>query len=500
MAAHRRPTRFARVGMLVMAVLGLLSSLSSLLVGLPAYPTTAAGVGVVSAVVAVWVVGRLAYAGFSGGSGLRPELFRLLPVPRRTLARTLLVSGLLDASLVALAIAFGCLVVFGAHGGAWPAVVGALGAALTLLLTSALVRIVEASMPPPSQQRRAMGTVVVAVVISLVAVAGTLLPTLAAELIGGHLPWLSVVLEILPTGWAGDAVGGALSGHWPATVLPLVGLVLLIMAVVGVWPVVLSRRLDGAGAAASRRRRSRPRLLPATPVGAVVGKELRMWVRDPLRLTFLVLAAIVGLGVCLVPAVAHGTSVMLPFAGVGAVAIAGAGGCNLYGSDGLALRLTVMTPGAERADVRGRQAAFLLVVGPYALIVTIALTALGGQEWAWPWALGLLAAILGGASGLVPLSSVVGVLPLGTDGGPAPTWPVKVYAVMILIVLTATPSAALLIVGAVARSGAVQWAAVPVGVASGVLAALLLGRSATTRLRLHGVAIIEQLASASDPA
>ncbi|HEX5294594.1 MAG TPA: hypothetical protein VFX25_37455 [Streptosporangiaceae bacterium] len=48
-----------------------------------------------------------------------------------------------------------------------------------------------------------------------------------------------------------------------------------------------------------------------------------------------------------------------------------------------------MAPGSARADVRGRQAAGLTIVGPYAVAVTIACTALSGQRVAWPWALGV---------------------------------------------------------------------------------------------------------------
>jgi ABC-2 type transport system permease protein len=54
-----------------------------------------------------------------------------------------------------------------------------------------------------------------------------------------------------------------------------------------------------------------------------------------------------------------------------------------------------MVPGTERADVRGRQAAWLLAVGPAMVVLTVALTALSGQRWAWPGVLAMLAAVLG---------------------------------------------------------------------------------------------------------
>ena len=53
--------------------------------------------------------------------------------------------------------------------------------------------------------------------------------------------------------------------------------------------------------------------------------------------------------------------------------------------------LTVMTPRSARADVRGRQAAWLIAVGPYAVAATVILTASAasrrpgpGRSDCWP--------------------------------------------------------------------------------------------------------------------
>jgi ABC-2 type transport system permease protein len=231
----------------------------------------------------------------------------------------------------------------------------------------------------------------------------------------------------------------------------------------------------------------------------VIAKEMRMWARDPLRLTFLIIAAVVGLGVCLVSVLTHGTGLLLPFAGVLTVVIAGAGGCNLYGSDGLSMRLTMMSPDSERADVHGRQLAWLLIVGPYAVILTVVLTLISGQSWAWPWALGPLAAVIGGAAGLLPLASLIAVLPLDENGGPAPAWPAKVWATLILTVVTALPTVAILIIGAVADSLVLQWLAVPLGILTGIIFASTLGRVARKRLESHQFDILAKLAAASSP-
>lgn len=502
MIAHQRSSRFGIVSLVALSLFGLVSALGTLLLGFAHYPTPAAAADVVGLVMAVWIIARVAYAAFSGGSVLRLELFRLQPIPRAKLGRALLIVGLLDPALLFMAAAFAALVALGAQQGVGAVVTGAVGALLSVLLTSILVSIVEAAMPAASRRRQDAGTMIVAVVISLVAIAGTLLPSLVAALTGETIPALSIVVRILPSGWAADAVAGATAGNLLLAALPLVGLIALTVVAARIWPAVLSRRLDGT-LGSSRRIRShgaRRPLLPQTPTGGVTAKELRLWVRDPLRLTFLMIAAIVGLGVCVVPGISHGTSLLLPFAGVLTAVIAGAGGCNLYGSDGLPMRLTVMTPESERADVRGRQCALALLIGPYALCLTVALTLISGQAWAWPWVLGLLPAVVGGAVGLLPIASLVAVLPLDEKGGPAPAWPVKVYAALILTLVGACPTAAVLVAGGVIQSTAVQWLAVPMGAATGVVLAVALGRVATKRLTTHQFDILAQLTEASSPA
>ncbi|GIF47942.1 ABC-2 type transport system permease protein [Asanoa ferruginea] len=503
MLAHQAATRLGIAAGIVLLLFGLLSAGSSFLLGFATYPDTAAGCDAIAAVMFVWIVGRVGFAAFAGGGATVPyEMFRLLPVPRAKLARTLLILGLLDPAQVFLLAAFGSLVVIGARHSAGAAVVGAVGVLLTVVLSSVLVAVVRALLPAGSRRTRDIGTTVVALAISLVAIGGTLLPTITSALTHGTAPALTVAVRALPTGWAADAVSAASAGNLTLTVLPLLGLAGLVAALVAIWPALLSRRLDGrVGAGRARRsRRPRRRLLPATPTGAVMGKELRQWVRDPARATFLMIAFLVGLGVSVVPEATQGTSILLPFAGAITVAIAGAAGANLYGSDGLALRLTVLTPGSGRPDVRGRQAAWLLLVGPYAVGISAILTAVSGQTWAWPWLLGALPALIGGAAGLVPLASVTAVQPPGEDGGPTPTWVVKVYATIILIVTTALPPVALLISGTVGHLGWLRWLAVPVGIATGVALAVGLGRLAARRFLAREQDILAVLTAASNPA
>src|SRR5262249_21883053 len=145
-------------------------------------------------------------------------------------------------------------------------------------------------------------------------------------------------------------------------------------------------------------------VLPATPLGAVMGKELRTWWRDPVRGRFLRMGMWMAVFFGVLPAMA-GARGVLPWIGPIAVVVSTANAGNMYGFDGSALWLTLSTPGAQRADVHGRQLAWLLLVAPLATALTIILTALSGQRWGWPLAAAFLPASLGSGAGVIVLLS-----------------------------------------------------------------------------------------------
>ena len=481
------------------AGLVLLSAVGTIWLGLVGYPTVSAGTDVLALVFLLWVGGRVAQSALAGDAVLRPELFSLLPLSRRRLARSLLVVGLLDPAGVFMAIAFCALIARGARLGAGPAAVAVLAVILSLTLASVLSTIAGAALGPGSRRGHDVGTIVTAVALSVVAVAATLLPALDTALRRGSMPWLADALRWLPTGWGPVAVQAAARGDWLGVFGSLTGLAVLTMAAAQWWPRVLTRRMDAAArpAHAGGARSGGWSALPRTPVGAVTVKEIRMWVRDPIRLTCLLIAVIVGGAVCAIPRLTGGTFLLLPYGGILTAVIAGACACNLYGSDGTSLWLTVMTPGASRADVRGRQAGWLLVVAPYTVAVTIAFTALSGVHGAWPWVLAALPAILGGAAGLAPFSSLISVQPLDETGGPTPAYSLKVHISLVLVTLTALAPIAVLVAGRAGHEAWLTWAAVPVGVLTGAALAFWLGDLAVSRLQSRQVGILRVLADAA---
>jgi ABC-2 type transport system permease protein len=137
------------------------------------------------------------------------------------------------------------------------------------------------------------------------------------------------------------------------------------------------------------------------------------------------------------------------------------------------------------------------VVAPYTVAISIACTALSGVPAAWPWVLAVLPAILGGAAGLAPYSSLISVQPLDETGGPTPAYSLKVHIALIVVCLTALVPIAVLLAGHVGHQAWLTWAAVPVGLATGAVLTAWLGDLAVNRLETRQVGILRLLADAA---
>jgi ABC-2 type transport system permease protein len=166
------------------------------------------------------------------------------------------------------------------------------------------------------------------------------------------------------------------------------------------------------------------------------------------------------------------------------------GACNLYGQDGTAIWLTVV--GERRstvsADVRGRQLAVILLFAPPAVLVSAVGVLVSGQHWAWPVLLAGLPAVLGAASGVAIVMSVVGVAP-GVDPrrrvGPNDAGgdlglqaQVAFWATCLLV----TPTAAAVVVAAVSGEAWSWVVTVLAGLLNGALGFWLLGQAAVAYL------------------
>nr|WTA64958.1 hypothetical protein OHB51_20835 [Micromonospora sp. NBC_00855] len=220
-------------------------------------------------------------------------------------------------------------------------------------------------------------------------------------------PWVSVVLvaapeevvrvmAYVPSAWPVSAASGP-TGQGARLMATLVGIVALCAAAY----IMLVRRVITAGVPFRPRgttvlppvRRgdepaARRGTTAASPAGdghaergwlgwvpaatrAVVGRELRAWVRHPLRLQYLAFAVVYGALLAGLPLLSD-VDLLLPWAGPLAVLGATAMSAGLVGLDGTALWLPLSTPGGERAEVRGRALAWLVLVTPIGVLLALA--------------------------------------------------------------------------------------------------------------------------------
>ncbi|MFI6481606.1 hypothetical protein ACIBH1_27005 [Nonomuraea sp. NPDC050663] len=449
--------------------------LGVLLAGWTLYLALTADPAVLAGAYAVWMLGWMLGPLFMGGGdeSLRPEHFSLLGIKSHRLASGLLVAAFIGmAPLISLVASLGLVI-----SGVRQSPAGALIAVVAIVLQLALFVLVS---------RVAVALLGLALRSRLGAVGAGLLN----GAILGALCQIWVFLALfdqsgvpqlvwqLPSGWGLLAVNGE-----PGR---LVALAVLDLVLLGAWAALLSRRA-GAPRTSGRPRRA---VTAHGALGGVFAKELRTWTRDLVR-NYQVIFSL-SFGVCFgASPLLLGWDGMLPYAGPIFVVMAASLTSNLYGSDGTALWLTLLTPRAS--DVRGRQLAWLAAVGPAAAAVTVVTAAVAGGPW--PLVLALLAAMLGGAAGLIPLVSVYGLVP-GTDPHRRGGNPLRVsddnggltglaYLMLALVVASGVPA------GLVALS--YGWAGVPVGLATGFLSAWGLGLLAERRLRERGVELLQAM-------
>jgi ABC-2 type transport system permease protein len=457
----------------------------------------------------LWTVGWLFAPVFTGGGDetLRPEHFALLPLRPRQLAAGLLGAAFVGVPAVVTFLAFTGLVLY-ADG------VAAVGVALVvvvlqLVFVVLLSRVVLAGLGAVLRSRR--GRDLGVVLAAFVGLSGwgvqAALNSVGPALVEGRSPTLSTVLRALPSGWGTVAVDAAGRADWVLVLGGVAGLVALVAGLLAVWGVLLVRRTTGVAvnAGPSQRRTGSGTgsgigtRLPATRIGAVAGKELRTWMRDARRRVALLSMLIMGVAVGVVPALNEGDTSSLPFVALLVVTMSCLLAGNLYGMDGSALWHTLVVPGAEAADVRGRQLAWLLIVGPVALGLALVVPGLTNPGQ-YPWALSLTAATLGGGAGLVVVLSVYTGYPLpdqranpfAAGGSPGLVRVLKQLGIVLLLAVVALPELAVLVVGSSAPP--VRWLALPLGIGVGVLCWWWWGRLAQQRLAARGPELLADVA------
>ena len=496
----RHSLRGKQAGLTVVGLLaGLVAAGVTLLAAVSDFDEPGVGTDVLAAVYLMWTVGWVfAPVLTSGGDEtLRAEHFALLPLSPRQLAAGLLGAAFVGVPAVVTAVAFLGLVL---HAGGPHTLVALVALPLQLIFVVLLSRVTIAALGAALRSRR--GRDLGILLTALVGMSGFLVQLLVRAfgpaLVSGDSPVLSTVLRSLPSGWGTVAV----SSSWVLAVACLVGLAALNLLLLVVWGTLLARRNTRvsavAGAVRKRAFGSRTRL------GAVVNKELRTWVRDVRRrvalLSMLVVALITSFG----PMLSGGDDGPEPFGGLTVVVFGALLAGNLYGMDGSSMWHTLVIPGAEVVDIRGRQLAWLMIVGPVTLLFAFLMPALGNPA-AYPWVLGLTPALLGGGAGLVVVLSVFTAYavpdqkasPFAAGSSPGLARGLTQIGITLLLAVAVLPVVGVVLAGELLDQPVLQWLGVPVGIALGVLFFWWWGGIAVRRLSTRGPELLAQVAKAA---
>lgn len=453
-----------------------------------------------------WAVGWIAGPVVMGtDQAVRREHLALLPLTARQTATGLLGAALVGVGPAVTLVALATLVAYGVALGPAAAVVAVPAAALTLLLLALLSQVALALVGALLGGRVTAALLAIPWAALLALTANSWAPIAAlggSHPLSGQLPpVLATALRALPSGWPLAAVEAAGRGQWATACAALAGLGAVVLALHRAWARLL-RRPAAAPSPQPRGGRSPRRAGPGGRLGAVLGRELRTWSRDFIRIHYLAFALAYGVVYVLLPLFVGSTG-YFPLTGIIVVTLAAACSAHLHSSDGTALWLTLVVPGAERTDVRGRQLAWLVVVAPLGVGLTVAGVLVSGHHWTWPMVSALLPAVLGAGAGVLVLLSVYVPVRVpdphlrsnspGQDTGAvaAVVWPA-----LILTALGATPALAVLVAGTMRGEPLLQWAATPVGVLTGAALAWGLGRLATRRLATRGPELLLRLGAA----
>ncbi|MET8578214.1 hypothetical protein [Streptomyces sp. NPDC005012] len=461
---------------------------------------------------ALWALGWIVGPIFAGEPPLNGEHFHRQPIPRRTLAMGLLAAAMVAVTTAVTVVAFGATIAFAARL-SWQAVVVSVPAVVLLLLLVVLLSRVVTLLFRALSRSRTGGVItatVTAAIVSLCSFSWILMIGVYLLLEYGFPPTFSTVVRALPSSWGLLAVEAAGRGDWLWTAAPLAALAALVAALFAAWTALLGpqRLARPVVRGSSARDAVRRRRLFGSDVGVICLKELRTWWRDPMRTQSIVLGPAFAVITALFPLIFDFTAAF-PFVGAAGALMAAATCANLYGQDGTALWLTLTVPGKEKADVRARQLAWLIVFGPLTLLLTIAGSLLHGDTALLPWALAGNLAALGGGSGLLIWASVAVLVP-GPDPHRSKNSPMdhgdvtgQSFMMFFLVALAMCPALGVAWAGHATEQSALLWASVPVALLTGVLSHVLLGSVAARKLRDNGPELLHLMRSgapASAPA
>ncbi|MDA1600528.1 hypothetical protein PDL10_08895 [Bacillus cereus] len=457
----------------------------------------------------IWTVGWILGPILSGGDGiLRTEYFVLLPLNPYKLARTLLVVSFIGLGPIVSFIAFIGLLIYAARISLYASIVAVPAIILQLIFVVLLSKVIISLMGEAMRSRAGMeiGAMFIGLIIALLNVGWYALPVINRIIFHD-----TAILYMIPSSWTILAVEYASQSNWLLVFVFLSAITIFCWFLLFIWTTLLTRSTvknskEVHGKITNKHYKKVVKIFFENKIGAIITKELKSWGNDPQRGRFLRMGIWIGVFYGIIVTIAD-IPYLIPWAGVIMIVFTSMFACNLYGFDGSALWLTLLTPGAERIDVRGRQLAWLIAIGPVAILTTIIFTFTSGLTFVYPWVFAVVPALLGGAVGLIVLFSVVNLIPItdphrrgrGTiisgDDMNASKMFITTWLMLLMVLVTTIPALLVVWLGTSLHIQFIQWLGVPTGVCTGVFLAWLFGHIAYTKLERNGPELLFEMKS-----
>ncbi|PFQ42581.1 hypothetical protein COK05_24960 [Bacillus cereus] len=458
---------------------------------------------------AIWTLGWIIGPMLTGGDGiLRPEYFVLLPLNSYKLARMLLGVTFIGVGPLVSFLAFIGLLIYAARISIYAIVVAVPAIFLQLVFVVLLSKVIVSIMGEAMKSRvgMEMGAMFIGFIIAFLNVGWYALPVINRIIFND-----TVLLYMMPSSWTILAVEYASQSNWLLTSVFLSAITILCGILLFIWTTLLTRSTvrDSKkikSEITNKHYRKVFKIFFETKIGAIITKELKSWGKDPQRGRFLRMGIWIGVFYGIIVTIAD-IPYLMPWAGVIMIVFTSMFACNLYGFDGSALWLTLVTPGVERIDVRGRQLAWLIAIGPVAILTTIIFTFSSGSTFIYPWIFAVIPALLGGAVGLIVVFSVVNLIPItdphrrgrGTiisgDDMNASKMFITTWLMLLMVLVTTIPALLVVWLGTSLHIQFLQWLGIPTGVCTGLFLAWLLGRIAYKKLERNGPELLFEMKS-----
>ncbi len=293
---------------------------------------------------------------------------------------------------------------------------------------------------------------------------------------------VATVLGWTPPGWIWGLPGAVAAGDWAEAGIRVVLTAALVVGLTQAWRVRLDRELtspidSGEQAGSVHASSWVDRLVPATPAGAIAIRGFRYWRRDPRYQIGLVSLVVLPIFLVVVALINDQSLGLASWAPVLIAAVGGLSAASDTAYDNSAFGLHLLAGVSGKDDRWGRAMTYLWILTPLVLVAWLVSAAFTGAWDQTPSMLGLSAALLAGGLGvglavgayLPGRVAAPGTSPFASRSGSNLQSLVQAMLVILLTTAVGLPTVVLVVL---AHLGPIWWGwiALPVGLASGVVA------------------------------